>query len=264
MKTYDLIVTNGCSFVSFPFLTFRTKSEHKIIHEKGGASLVNDLQFGMLLAKKFDCASINLAKNGSSNERIFRTTFNFLNYKKFSIPFPKVKSYQYDDKKDYQNILCIIGLSDFMRGEIYNSESKRYLRNNSPGQLAKTKKLQFSKGIEKFSKTYFTYFHDKDEKKKITERNMILFDSYCKTKNIDLFYFSSFTDNPIVDGLNYIKFPKDSIGYYGDDRLCWSDYIRTYCDEYANKTWSSHPTIDDHNIFANYLFDYFKDVNYEM
>ena len=162
------------------------------------------------------------------------------------------------DKKDYQNVLCIIGLSDFMRGEIYCSELKEYLRNSNPEQLRKTKKLEFAKGIEKFSETYFTYFYDKDEKKKITERNMILLDSYCKTKNIDLFYFSSFTDNPIVDGLNYIKFPKDSVGYYGDDRLCWADYIRTYCHNYAEKSWPSHPNIDDHDIFGNYLFDYLQ------
>ena len=77
MKKYDRLVTNGCSFVN-------------------GVGLIrsqDEKEFGHYLSQKLECEHLNLSKKGSSNSRIFRTTFEYLS-----------------EKKDDESVLLIIGL----------------------------------------------------------------------------------------------------------------------------------------------------------
>lgn len=77
------ILFNGCSFVY-------------------GDELVNkNERFSYIISKHYNIPEINIAKCGSSNERIIRTTIDYIVQKKF------------------QNNICIIGLTDIERREEY-------------------------------------------------------------------------------------------------------------------------------------------------
>ena len=82
-----ILYTNGCSFTWGDELSNR------------------DSRYASLLANKLNCKLVDLSMNGSSNERILRTTFDYLQ----------------DPKTDLENLIVVIGWSGISRTEIYNN-----------------------------------------------------------------------------------------------------------------------------------------------
>ena len=81
------LLTNGCSFT-------------------WGAELNDrELRFGRLLSKKLDCNLVDLSENGSSNERILRTTFDYLN----------------NSDVNLNELIVVIGWSGISRTEYFTS-----------------------------------------------------------------------------------------------------------------------------------------------
>ena len=82
-----ILYTNGCSFTWGDELSNRNS------------------RFASLLANKLNCKLVDGSMNGSSNERILRTTFDYLQ----------------DPKTDLENLIVVIGWSGISRTEIYNN-----------------------------------------------------------------------------------------------------------------------------------------------
>ena len=82
-----ILYTNGCSFTWGDELSNRNS------------------RFASLLANKLNCKLVDSSMNGSSNERILRTTFDYLQ----------------DPKTDLENLIVVIGWSGISRTEIYNN-----------------------------------------------------------------------------------------------------------------------------------------------
>ena len=82
-----ILYTNGCSFTWGDELSNRNS------------------RYASLLANKLNCKLVDLSMNGSSNERILRTTFDYLQ----------------DPKTDLENLIVVIGWSGISRTEIYNN-----------------------------------------------------------------------------------------------------------------------------------------------
>ena len=61
MKKYDYLVVNGCSFTN----------------GLGCENLMSD-RFSKLLSDKLDCIEVNISMNGGSNDRIIRTTYDYI------------------------------------------------------------------------------------------------------------------------------------------------------------------------------------------
>ena len=81
------LLTNGCSFT-------------------WGAELDDrELRFGRLLSNKLDCNLVDLSENGSSNERILRTTFDYLN----------------NSDVNLNELIVVIGWSGISRTEYFTS-----------------------------------------------------------------------------------------------------------------------------------------------
>ena len=79
------LLTNGCSFT-------------------WGAELDDrELRFGRLLSNKIDCDLVDISKNGSSNERILRTTLDYLN----------------EPNTNLNDLMVVIGWSGISRTEFF-------------------------------------------------------------------------------------------------------------------------------------------------
>lgn len=79
------LLTNGCSFT-------------------WGAELDDrELRFGVLLSRKLNCNLVDISENGSSNERILRTTFDYLQ----------------NPNTDLENLIVVIGWSGISRTEYF-------------------------------------------------------------------------------------------------------------------------------------------------
>ena len=79
------LLTNGCSFT-------------------WGAELDDrELRFGALLSRKLNCNLVDISENGSSNERILRTTFDYLQ----------------NPNTDLENLIVVIGWSGISRTEYF-------------------------------------------------------------------------------------------------------------------------------------------------
>ena len=142
MKTYNHLLVNGCSF-SF------------------GATLENIEQerYSSLLAKKLNCNVENISKLGGSNDRIFRTTFDWIN------------------KNKYSDTLIIIGLTEIFREDIFSNNTKKYTPMSYAYLNSKDDMKTFFNecgvnDMTEFFETNFQYFINKDEWIKKVNRNI--------------------------------------------------------------------------------------------
>ncbi len=97
MKQYKHLVINGCSYTA-------------------GAMLDNPNQerYGRLISNKMNLKEVNLALHGGSNDRIFRTSYDWIQR----------------NKKNCKNTLMIIGLTETFREELYSVKTKKYTKFN--------------------------------------------------------------------------------------------------------------------------------------
>jgi hypothetical protein len=94
---YKYLVANGCSFVNGDGYS--------------DGLLKPPYRFSTLLSKKLKCKDINLAQSGASNDRIIRTTFDWIE----------------NNKDKCKDTLLILGLTDVSRIELYLNELNLYL-----------------------------------------------------------------------------------------------------------------------------------------
>jgi len=255
MKSYKYLVVNGCSFVHGD----RIYSGEE--HREG--NFINEKRFSKLLSDKLECEEVNLSITGSSNDRIFRTTFDWIN------------------KNDVSDVCIILGLTNWGRFEFYSDTVKRYYPFNPfsavyKGILYKLKDILLPREprltdsyLEKINDKYFDgdvdiekfytfmeiftkYFVSEESCIEKLNRDIILLHTYCKFKNIDLIVFNSIGDFlTCKDEINYFSF--------GINKEQLDDSWRMYCYEQEKelgvKLHSSDYFADSHpGILANLEF----------
>jgi hypothetical protein len=103
MKKIKYLVTNGCSYSAGACMYTGDDEEVKKNQNKN--------RFSKKLSEKLNCEEINLARPGGSNDRIFRTTFDWIQ----------------ENKEKVKDTLFIIGLTAFARVDLYDKKKNRYL-----------------------------------------------------------------------------------------------------------------------------------------
>ena len=100
MKDYKYLVANGCSFVQGSGL-------HDLLPNWPVKNVEG--RFSDVLSKKLNCQEINIAAGGAGNDKIVRTTFEWV-----------------EQNKEKLDTLIILGLSDWARKEIWVNEKNMY------------------------------------------------------------------------------------------------------------------------------------------
>ena len=212
------IILNGCSFIA-------------------GHVEQTSTTLGYHLKNLSGKAPINLALHGSGNERMFRTTYEYLSNNKIT------------------NRLVVLGITHWARMELYDEIKEKFYHinfwsNNFKSMLnevltnIKSKyvdneiELIDNKGwdstfLKKFIIFYLAAFkNEKIEREKI-EREIILFEHYCKANNNILITFNSLDGaSESFKSQSYIK-----IQNYNN----WSDIVETKNLHHSDPDFSAHP-----------------------
>ena len=212
------IILNGCSFIA-------------------GHSVLKNTTLGYHLKTLSGIEPINLALHGSSNQRMFRTTYEYLSNNKIT------------------NSLIILGITHWARIELYDEEKEKFypinfwsnefesilkkvIANAESKYVDNEIKLIDNKGwdstfLKKFIIFYLaTFKNEKIERAKI-EREIVLFEHYCKANNNTLITFNSLegvTDSFFSE--SYIK-----VGIYNN----WRDIIVDKNLHHSDPDFSGHP-----------------------
>ncbi len=250
---YKHLVFNGCSFIAGGSTFIKGTDE-------GNNSLSTEerleLSVSRLLSKKMNCIEHNLAEPAGSNQRIVRTTFDFIN----------------ENKELKNKTLIIVGLTQIARMEILFEGEPRKVR---MGQYYKSplhwmhpsKHTLGVRGIgkkeknelERWLKTHITYFYDEDWEIKELNRNLVMLQTFVKSMGFDIIYFSSILELDYhwkgrtdcmwsnynlkledMDKLKLVKFP--------NNKLTWRDWMNR----------DGHPNDEDHKNLCNLLYDYIR------
>tara|TARA_B100000686_G_scaffold354186_1_gene463112 strand:- start:1738 stop:2568 length:831 start_codon:yes stop_codon:yes gene_type:complete len=238
MKSYKYLLVNGCSFVHGDQI-YKDDIKEGLDRKWIG----NEKRFSKLLSDRLDCREINLSMSGSSNDRIIRTTFEWIRR-----PFYNVEN---------SPTCIVIGLTDWARFDFYSDEVNRYFPFNPfsiefKGILYKLKDILLPREsrltdsyLEKINDKYFNGVVDIEkfytfmeiftkylvsEKAYIEKlnRDIIMLHTYCKFKNIDLIIFNSIGDFlTCKNEINYFSF--------GINEKHLDDSWRIYCYEQEKK-----------------------------
>ena len=135
------LLTNGCSFT-------------------WGAELDDrELRFGRLLSRKLNCNLVDISENGSSNERILRTTFDYLR----------------NPNTDLENLMVVIGWSGISRTEYFTG-----------GWVKMTPTMI---GTNEVATNYYSYMQSKQQDNLKFYNQVLLLQLWLEKHNVKYFMF---------------------------------------------------------------------------
>jgi hypothetical protein len=134
-------LTNGCSFT-------------------WGAELDDrELRFGALLSRKLNCNLVDISENGSSNERILRTTFDYLN----------------NSDVNLNELIVVIGWSGISRTEYFTG-----------GWVKMTPTMI---GTNEVATNYYSYMQSKQQDNLKFYNQVLLLQLWLEKHNVKYFMF---------------------------------------------------------------------------
>lgn len=273
MKNYDCVVVIGCSYL-----------QGSNINDDSGRFIGDRYRFSKLLADKYNCKEINLARPGGSNERIFRKLYDWINSSDIT----------------YKNPLIILGLTGITRTQIYSTAQKQFFdlhifdfpnSNKNSDEYIRLYKQRATKllgdenlypKLETWVDLTTKYFFDIEVYEKKLQREVLFVDGFLKSRNIDCIVFNSLPLNlePIRDQINFFSFSvnTESHNYRDTDNInteslqdCWYHFLRqqqekitsnfndvTYRSSvppYGEWFCGGHPSPNANAVLANMLFE---------
>jgi|TARA_R110001592_G_scaffold205167_2_gene455572 hypothetical protein len=226
MKEYKYLVVNGCSFMV-------------------GTGCDNVLQnrASKLLSDRLKCEEINLSKNGGSNDRIFRTTYDWI---------------QNNPHKVNQS-LFIIGLTDLYRKDLYSNTNEKYvhgseLYSKSPKHYADAIGCG-SNELSEYAEFNLKYITSEFPLKDNLNRQCDLLNTYIKSQGGRLIIFQSLfgkvgKKNNLWLNKTGNLFHKEHFKPGGFDS--WRDFMVN-----SNRNYDGgHPSSKDNKVLAQQLYKY--------
>lgn len=227
---YDIVFANGCSFVQGS--------------EVNGLALpsfpVEDVpnRFSKVVADHYNAIEVNLASGGSGNDRIFRTTFDWLNE-------------QGEDLFD-KRVLFLFGLAEHSRMELFSSVAKQYFKfNPNASEFFDDRYIRHRSTtrykIREFAKVFWLNFYDMQQKIKDHYSLFTCLYSFIKTKvpKADIFTFNSMGHYP-----DWFKKGLDMDYPFYDNS--WAEFC-SITDRYDEGT--AHPNKQAHKEMADYIIN---------
>ena len=211
MQKYDVVVGAGCSFMN----------GDQILDKDGKAFNPNIDERpmpGKYLSELLNTNHKNISHTGSSNERIIREVYNWV-----------------ETNHKYKNPLIIIGLSGLARYSFQNQITKKFF-DLQPAQVSSydekalssvnnklTNNVGKTKELRTWLEYYMKYLFNVDFQSKKLQREVVMLHYYLKAKGCDYRIHNSLEDNlgDIKDKINYISFQDDK--YTEQD--AWKPYM---------------------------------------
>ena len=184
MKKIKYLVVNGCSFSEGACMYPNLKEIQDKKYEN---------RFSKNLSEKLNCEEINISQSGGSNDRIFRTTFDWIQ----------------SNKEKVKDTLFVVGLTTINRVDLYSKHDNRYIPAQPfySGESIKliAKYLNCSMD-EAWSWINFKldYTYDEKEVSKKVERDCILLNNYV---NGNIIFFNALDKVDIfINELDFLTF----------------------------------------------------------
>ena len=222
MNKIKYLVINGCSYSEGACMY---PNEEKTQDKK------YKNRFSKKLSEKLNCEEINISQSGGSNDRIFRTTFDWIQ----------------KNKEKVKDTLFIIGLTGLARVDFYSKHENRYICGQPfySGQSLKviTKNLNCSLD-EVWGWVNFKLNYTYDEKQiiKKVERDCKLLDNYVDG---NIIFFNALNKVDIlINELDFLSFDK-----FGKKCNSWQKYTGMEV---------GHPKEHHHHEMAEILFKHIQ------
>ena len=257
------LVFNGCSFVKGNAL--RTH------HDTGGHENLSweekePFNFTTLLSNKLNGKQINIASAGGSNDRIIRSTYEWIK----------------QNPNEVKDSIFVIGLTEILRSEKFCANTKTYVKwryttfaNNARNfkkealMLLDTKFYEFVKKnyleekVLEYGKMDLLLFSDFENEYKKLNQQLDMLQGYIDNLGGKLLVFAAMlelentyynrnedfaTEGASLDtsNFNFLTFPEQGSN-------CWRSYIKSYN---ANYHAYDHPAIDDQPVLVDILLNY--------
>jgi hypothetical protein len=223
MKKIKYLVTNGCSYSAGACMYTGDDEEVKKNQNKN--------RFSKKLSEKLNCEEINLARPGGSNDRIFRTTFDWIQ----------------ENKEKVKDTLFIIGLTAFARVDLYDKKKNRYLpaqpfySGESIKLIAEDLKCSTDE-IWDWVNFKLNYTYDEKQAIKKVKRDCILLNNYV---NGNIIFFNALHKVDIfINDLDFLTFEKIDKKYNS-----WKEYVGMEV---------GHPKENHHHEMAEILYKHIQ------
>lgn len=223
MKKIKYLVVNGCSYSAGACMYIDNKQQ---------VEKQNLNRFSKKLSEKLNCEEINLSKAGGSNDRIFRTTFDWIQ----------------ENKEKVKDTLFIVGLTGLSRADLYDKKKGRYIAAMplSSGQDIKLMSKELKCSLDeiwgwirfKMNNTY-----DENQVIKKVKRECILLDNYVDG---NIIFFNALDKVDIfINELDFLLFDKKFNKKYNS----WQEYMGQEV---------GHPKEHHHHTMAEILFEHIQ------
>lgn len=230
MDKYNIIFANGCSFVQGSSLGGNDLPSEPVKDVPG--------RFSKIVADHFGADEVNLASGGAGNDKIFRTTMEWID--------------QNEDMLQFVNVLFCFGVTYPQRSEIFMNKPQRYVKLNIYSddsiaeRISKDVKIMTNEEVIELAKLWLVESYNEDERIKQHARLMKGMVAYIQKKapSSDIFMFNSLGDYPDWFRKDLELDPK----FYPS----WTNYIQDH-ELQSKKTW--HPQEPAHEDMANYIIE---------
>jgi len=235
MEDIKYLVVNGCSFSRHPYEP--TYVRNTFPSEQDYLDSMFSNRYSTLLADKLNAKEVNLSSGGGSNDRIFRTTYDWIQ----------------ENKEKVNDTLFVIGLTNSLRKDLWSNFKQDYMITSEIWQdleyIAKDCDTTVDK-VNQWRKFELMNLIDEDEVEKNLMRQCDLFNSYV---NGNVVFVNACRKNELVNpDLNFLKFKSDTYDGYN-----WVDYVCSNARKYLLKDpkweWIGHPGIFEHNEITELL-----------
>jgi len=235
MEDIKYLVVNGCSFSRHPYEP--TYVRNTFPSEQDYLDSMFSNRYSTLLADKLNAKEVNLSSGGGSNDRIFRTTYDWIQ----------------ENKEKVKDTLFVIGLTDSLRKDLWSNFKQDYMITSEIWQdleyIAKDCDTTIDK-VNQWREFEVMNLVNEDEVEKNIIRQCDLFNSYV---NGNVVFVNACRKNELVNpDLNFLKFKSDTYDGYN-----WVDYVCSNARKYLLKDpkweWIGHPGIFEHNEITELL-----------
>lgn len=225
---YDIVLANGCSFVQGSALGGKALPAFPVEDVPG--------RFSQLVAEKFNAIEVNIASGGAGNDKIFRTTMEWVDSNL--------------DKLNSSKVLFCLGLTFPQRNEIYLNKANDYVKFNTyeigkvTERLADFLDADVAKEVVELSKYWLVESYNEDERLKQHSRLLRALLSYIKEKAplSDVFIFNSLG--------NYPSAIRTELKLDDTFNPNWNEYLKKK-NLKSKEEW--HPLEEAHLDMANYI-----------